>query len=299
MKFIKRFGLLILINALIMVTISVILNVFNVQPYLNHYGINYSSLMIYCLLWGFGGAFISLLLSKFIAKKMMGVQIIDPQKMSSPDEQWLLQTVHRLAQHAGLAKMPEVGVYDSDEMNAFATGPSKSNSMVAVSTGIMRKMNKTELEGVLAHEVAHITNGDMVTMVLIQGIVNAFGMFLSRVIGFFLSTLVDEKKAPVVRLIATIVLDIVFNILGLFVVSYFSRQREFRADKGGAGLAGKDKMVLALQRLKNDMSLPPPPDQQKAIATLQISDRRRSFMYLLSTHPPLDERITRLQYGNG
>lgn len=296
MNFIKRIGLMLLINALIMTTITVLLNVFNVQPYLAYQGINYSSLMIYCLLWGFGGAFISLLLSKFMAKTMMGVKIIDPNQISSPDEQWLVQTVHRLAQHANLPKMPEVGIYNSDEMNAFATGPSKSNSLVAVTTGILRKMNRNELEGVISHEIAHVANGDMVTMVLVQGIVNAFGMFLSRVIGFFLSTLVDEKKAPVVRMISTIVLDIIFNILGLFIVSYFSRLREYRADAGGASLAGKEKMIQALQRLRNEMSLPPP-EEKSPLATLQISDRRRSFTHLLATHPPLEERIARLQQG--
>lgn len=295
MNFIKRFGLIILINALVMVTISIILSVFNVQPYLNAYGINYASLMVYCLLWGFGGAFISLLLSKFMAKTMMGVQIIDPNQMSSPDEQWLVQTVHRLAQHASLPKMPEVGIYQGDDMNAFATGPSKSNSLVAVSTGILRKMNRNELEGVLAHEVAHIANGDMVTMVLIQGIVNAFGMFLSRIAAFALSQVVDEKKAPIVRLIATIVFDILFNFLGMFVVAYFSRRREFRADAGSASLGGKDKMIQALQRLQHEML--PPPEEKSPVATLQISDRRKSFMSALSTHPPLEERIARLQTG--
>lgn len=293
-NFIKRFGLMILINGLVMVTITIILNVFNIQPYLNYKGINYSSLMIYCLLWGFGGAFISLLLSKFMAKKMMGVEIIDPQQMSSPDQQWLLQTVHRLAAAASLPKMPEVGIYNGEEMNAFATGPSKSNSLVAVSSGILSKMNRAELEGVLAHEVAHIANGDMVTMVIIQGIVNAFGMFLSRVVGFFLSTLVDEKKAPIVRMISTIVLDILFNFLGMFVISYFSRQREYRADAGSASLSGKDKMILALQRLKSEMGLPAP-EEKSPVATLQISNRRGSMMSLLSTHPALEDRIARLQ----
>ncbi len=284
---------MIMINALIMVTISILLTVFNVQPYLSQQGINYEGLMIFCLAWGFGGAIISLLLSKFMAKTMMGVRIINPNKMSSPDEQWLVQTVHQIARQANLPKMPEVGIFESPEMNAFATGPSKSNSLVAVTTGIMQKMNKDELEGVLAHEVAHIANGDMVTMVLIQGIVNAFGMFLSRVIGFFLSTLVDEKKAPIVRMISTIVLDIIFNFLGMFVVAYFSRRREFRADAGGAALSGRSKMIQALQRLKQDMAALP--EDKNAMATLQISDRRRSMMSLLSTHPPLEQRIFQLQ----
>lgn len=293
MNFFKRFGFMILVNVLVMVTISIILNVFNVQPYLNAYGLNYTSLMVYCLLWGFAGSFISLLMSKFMAKTMMGVQILNPNERLSSDEQWLIQTVHRLAQNAGLSKMPEVGVYQASEMNAFATGPSRSNSLVAVSTGILQRMNKNELEGVLAHEVAHIANGDMVTMVLIQGVVNAFGMFLSRVIGHILSTLVEEKKAPMVRMIATIILDVVFSILGAIVVSYFSRQREYRADAGGAKLGGREKMVQALQKLQNEFA--PPPEEKSPVATLQISDRRKTMMSLFSTHPPLEERIQRLQ----
>ncbi len=291
--FIKRFGLMIVMNLLVMVTISIILSVFNVQPYLSAAGINYTSLMIYCLLWGFMGSIFSLFLSKFMAKKSMGVQIIDPNAPQSGDQQWLLQTVHRLAQHAGLPKMPEVGIYDSPEMNAFATGPSKSNSLVAVSTGIFSKMNKAELEGVLAHEVAHIANGDMVTMVMVQGVVNAFGMFLSRIIGHFLSTLVEEKNAHVVRMISTLVLDIVFNVLGMFVISYFSRQREFRADAGSASYSGKDKMIAALQKLQHEML--PPPSEKSPLATLQISNRKAGFMNLLSTHPSLEDRIARLQ----
>jgi heat shock protein HtpX len=294
-QFFKRFGFIILINGLIMLTVSVVLTVFNVQPYLSNAGINYSGLMIYCLVWGFGGAFISLLLSKFMAKKMMGVQIVDPNTMNSSDEQWLVQTVHRLARHAGLAKMPEVGIYESPEMNAFATGPSKSNSLVAVSTGIFSRMNKTELEGVLAHEVAHIANGDMVTMVMIQGIVNAFGMFLSRIIGHFLSTLVDEKKAPIVRMISTIALDILFNFLGMFVIAYFSRHREYRADAGAAAYTGKEKMIMALKKLQHEML--PPPDEKSPVATLQISNRKTNILSLLSTHPPLEDRIVRLEQG--
>ncbi len=293
MNFIKRFGLIILINALVMITISIIFTVFNIQPYLNAKGINYSSLMIFCLIWGFGGAFISLLLSKFMAKKMMGVQIIDPNAVLSGDEQWLLQTVHRLSQHASLPKLPEVGIYEGDDMNAFATGPRKSNSLVAVSSGILRKMNRNELEGVLAHEVSHIANGDMVTMVLIQGIVNAFGMFLSRVAAFALSQVVDEKKAPIVRFIATTVFDIIFNFLGMFVVTYFSRRREFRADAGSASLGGKEKMIQALQRLQQEML--PAPSEKSPVATLQISDRRKNWMSALATHPSLEIRIARLQ----
>ncbi len=293
MNFLKRFGFMIMLNLLIMATITIILNVFNIQPYLAVNGISYGSLMIYCLLWGFGGSFISLFLSKFMAKKMMGVQIIDPQQMNGADQMWLVQTVHRLAMHANLPKMPEVGIYEGEEMNAFATGPSKSNSLVAVSSGILNRMSKNELEGVLAHEVAHIANGDMVTMTLVQGMVNAFGMFLARVVGHFLSTLVDEEKAPMVRMIATLILDVIFNFLGMFLVSYVSRQREYRADAGAAGLGGKEKMIAALQKLQNETA--PLLSEKSPVATMQISNRRTGFMALLSTHPDLQDRIDRLK----
>jgi len=293
MNFFKRFGLMLVINLLIMVVITVLLNVFNIHPYLEANGINYQSLMIFCLIYGFAGSFISLFLSKFMAKMAMGVKIIDPQASHGAAETWLLQTVHRLAQTAGLAKMPEVGIYESPEMNAFATGPTRSNSLVAVSTGILQKMNRDELEGVLAHEVAHITNGDMVTMTLIQGMVNAFGMFLSRVVAHLVSTLVDERKAPVVRMVATILLDIIFNILGMFVVAYYSRRREFRADHGGALYGGRSKMIAALQRLQQEHA--PIPVENSAVATLQISNRRKWLFGLLSTHPALEDRIAALQ----
>lgn len=293
MNFLKRFGMIIIVNVLIMITINIVLNVLGVQPYLTQYGINYGSLAAFCLVWGFGGAFISLLLSKFMAKKMMGVKII-PADARESEAQWLIQTVYRLARNANLSKMPEVGVFDSPEMNAFATGPSRSNSLVAVSTGLMNKMNKDEVEGVLAHEIAHVANGDMVTMTLVQGIVNAFGMFLARVVGHILSTQVEEKSAHTVRFVATLILDIVFSILGMFVVSAYSRHREFRADAGAAALGGKDKMIRALQRLQSETA--PIPDEAP-MATFQIADRKSKFLSLLSTHPPLEARIARLQQG--
>ena len=293
MNFIKRFGMIIIVNVLIMITINIVLNVLGVQPYLTQYGINYGSLAAFCLVWGFGGAFISLFLSKIMAKMMMGVKII-PADAREPEAQWIIQTVYRLARNANLSKMPEVGVFDSPEMNAFATGPSRSNSLVAVSTGLMNKMNKDEVEGVLAHEIAHIANGDMVTMTLVQGIVNAFGMFLARVVGHILSTQVEEKSAHTVRWVATLILDILFSILGMFVVSAYSRHREFRADAGAAALGGKDKMIRALQRLQNETA---PVPEEAPMATFQIADRRSKFLSLLSTHPPLEARIARLQQG--
>lgn len=292
MNFIKRFGLIIVVNLLIMVTLNIIINLLGIQPYLTGMGMNYGSLMAFCLVWGMGGAFISLFISKFMAKTMMGVQIIEPDTRD-PEAQWLVQTVYRLARNANLPKMPEVGIYEGMEMNAFATGPSKSNSLVAVSTGLLRQMNKDEVEGVLAHEVAHIANGDMVTMTLVQGVVNAFGMFLARVISNVLASQVEEKNAPMVRMISTLILDIIFNVLGMFVVAYVSRLREYRADAGGAALGGREKMIRALQRLKHELA--PPPEEQSPVATLQISNRKGGFLALLSTHPDLDDRIARLQ----
>ena len=223
----------------------------------------------------------------------MGVQILKETDLRDAEGQWLYQTISRLSNHAGLKKMPEVGIYQSDEMNAFATGPTRSNSLVAVSTGLLRRMNRNEVEGVLAHEIAHIANGDMVTMTLVQGTVNAFGMFLARVVGHLLSTMVDEEKAPMVRMIATLILDIVFNIMGMFLVAWVSRRREYRADAGSAAIGGRDKMIQALQRLQSEMATVPV--EQSPVATMQISNRRGGFLSLLSTHPALEDRIARLK----
>lgn len=296
MNFIKRFGLMICINLLVMLTISILINVLNLRPYIQGAGINYVHLMIFCLIWGFAGSFVSLLLSKFMAKSSMGVKVINPDQPGSQTEQWLLQTVYRLARTAGLTKMPEVGIYNSPDMNAFATGPSRSNSLVAVSSGLLNRMDQPEVEGVLAHEVAHIANGDMVTMVLIQGIVNAFGMFLSRVIASVLTRSDDrDNRGSGSTFMITMLLDMVFSFLGMFVISYFSRVREFRADAGSAAYGGKERMIKALERLQKE-TVPPPPENAK-LATLQISDRRNRFLSLLSTHPPLEDRIAKLRQG--
>ncbi|MFN3697073.1 MAG: protease HtpX [Pseudobdellovibrio sp.] len=292
MNFIKRFGILIVVNLLIMVTINIVLNILGVRPYLISHGINYASLAVFCLIWGMGGAFISLFLSKYMAKMMMGVEIIQENTRDS-DALWLVHTVHRLARFAQLPQMPEVGIYDSPEINAFATGPNRSNSLVAVSTGLLRQMNRDEIEGVLAHEIAHIANGDMVTMTLVQGMVNAFGMFLSRIISHILSSQVEEKNRHIVRWISTMILDIAFNILGMFVIAYVSRLREYRADAGGAKIGGKEKMIRALEKLKKDIS--PTPDEQSPVATMQISNRKSGIIDLLRTHPNLDDRIAKLQ----
>jgi heat shock protein HtpX len=293
MKSFKRIGLFLLTNILIVATISIVTSVLGLQPYLTAQGINYGSLMIFCLIWGFGGAFISLAISRFMAKKMMGVKLIDPSERD-PQLQWLVQTTHRLSQAAGISKMPEVGFYEADELNAFATGPTQNRSLVAVSTGLLNRMNRDEVEGVLAHEVAHIANGDMVTMTLIQGVVNAFVMFFARIIAWSLSQFVDEEKRGIVNFVTVIVFDILLSFLGMMVVAMYSRAREFRADAGGAKLGGRQKMVAALRSLQKNFEIQNP--AEPAMATLKISSGSRGgLMALLSTHPSLDERIRRLE----
>ncbi len=282
----KRIFLFIITNILVMITVSLIVGLLGLNRYLTQFGMNWVALALFCGVWGMAGAFISLAMSRFIAKKAMGVQIIDP---NSGHE--LVLMIAGLCQKAGLP-MPEVGIYDSPEINAFATGPTKSRSLIAVSTGLLRRMNRDEIEGVLAHEVSHILNGDMVTMTLIAGVVNAFAMFLSRVISYFVSLSVKEDAAYLVRIVLTIALDILFSILGSIVVASFSRAREFRADNGGALLAGREKMIAALENLKRNFE---PIDQRAAsLDTLKISGRGR-FIALFSTHPSLEMRIEALK----
>lgn len=292
MTWFKRIGLFLAVNVLVMVTISLILNIFGVKPYLTPYGIDYQSLMIFCLVWGMGGAFISLALSRIMAKWMMGVKIIAPDTNDRVHRNLVLK-VHDFARKAGIEKMPEVGYYEADDLNAFATGPTKNRSLVAVSTGLLQNMSEAELDGVLAHEVAHIANGDMVTMTLIQGVVNAFVMFLARVIGFFASQFVAEDKRNIVQFGVVIAAEIALGILGMIVVSWFSRAREYRADSGGASLSTTNNMIAALKRLKMNQQLPPSEDQP-AIASLKISGKAGGFLKLFSTHPDLDDRIQRL-----
>lgn len=296
----KRIFLFLAVNILVVITLSVILNVLGVQPYLTPYGLNYESLMIFCLIWGMGGAFISLGLSRIMAKWMMGVKVIDPQTRD-PELSSLVQMVHDLARAARLPAMPEVGIYESPEVNAFATGPTRSRSLVAVSTGLLNRMNRDEVQGVLGHEVAHIANGDMVTMTLIQGVVNAFVMFLARAIAYALTMAGRGKdgeegaaSSPLAYYAVQFVLEIVFMILGSIVVAWFSRQREYRADAGGATLAGREQMIQALQGLKRTFEAVDP-TAQPAIQALKISSRPGGIMRLFSTHPALDDRIARLK----
>lgn len=293
MKIAKRVFLFVLTNVLIIATISLVVSLLGLQPYLNTKGINYQSLVIFCIIWGFGGAFISLLLSKIIAKWTMGVKIIDPQ-IQDIHLQRLVGQVYQFSRQAGLTKMPEVGYYESDEINAFATGPTKNNSLVAVSTGLLQKMTENEIKGVLAHEVAHIANGDMVTMTVLQGIINAFVMFIARLIGFFASQFFDDDKKSVVQFGIVILSEILLGFLGMLVVSFFSRHREYRADLGGAQLSSSKDMIAALEKLKLNVMA----EQERgaaAFAIMKISGKKGSWLKWFSTHPDLDDRIAALK----
>ena len=294
----KRIVLFLAVNFLVIVTISILLNVLGIRPYLSAQGIDYGQLMAFCLVWGMGGAFISLALSRIMAKYAMGVQVIDPNT-TNPNGQLLVQTVGRLARSAGIP-MPEVGVYESPDINAFATGPTKARSLVAVSSGLLQRLDRAEAEGVLGHEVTHIANGDMVTMTLLQGVVNAFAMFLARVIAWAIvqgrRSDDDERQGAgsyAMMWMIQMVIEMVLLLLGSLVVMAFSRWREFRADAGGARIAGRENMIHALQALQRDAALA----QQvarPAVQTLRISSPG-GFAMLLRSHPPLEQRIERLQ----
>ncbi|MBM4762897.1 protease HtpX [Bacillus sp. B15-48] len=289
----KRIFYFLLTNVLVLVTISIIFSLIGGANYINAQGgIDFGALLVVSAVIGFSGSFISLAMSRWMAKKMMNVRVIDPDASLTGYERDIVEKVHRLSRAAGLTHMPEVGVYDSPEVNAFATGPSKNRSLVAVSTGLLQEMDDDAVEGVIAHEVAHIANGDMVTMTLLQGVVNTFVVFLARIAAWAVSRFVKEELAPIVHFIAILVFQIAFSILGSLVVFAYSRHREYHADRGGADLAGRDKMVHALQMLKaysNRMQ----GEEQTAISTLKINNKGKSMLF--STHPDLDDRINRLK----
>ena len=293
----KRIFLFMLVNILVVITISIVTSLLGVNHYLTARGINYSALMGFCLVWGFGGAFISLAISRWIAKFSMGIKPIDPSNCSS-EERDLYNLVAQLSQKAGLPAVPEVGIFESEEMNAFATGPSKKRSLVAVSRGLLEKMDKGEVQGVLAHEIAHIANGDMVTMTLLQGVVNAFVMFFARIVAFSLTQFVKDDIRPLVNMLTIIVLEILFSFLGMFVIAWFSRLREYRADEGGARYGGRSNMIGALESLKRAYHVDQEESNNKAapasLAAFQISNKRGWISYL-STHPALEDRIAALK----
>jgi heat shock protein HtpX len=272
------------------VTVPLILRLFGLQP--EQAGINMPFLLIFAAVLGFGGSFISLAISKWMAKRMTGAHVIDTPRNAS--EQWLVDTVRRQAKQAGIG-MPEVAIFDAPDINAFATGMNRDNALVAVSTGLLNAMDRDEAEAVLGHEVSHVANGDMVTLALIQGVVNTFVIVLSRVVGHIVDRVIlknDREGYGIGYWVATIVAEIVLAILASMIVMWFSRQREFRADAGGARLAGRESMVGALQRLAAVSGAPLPGQLQAfGIQSGQITGWRRMFM----SHPPLEERIARLR----
>lgn len=291
----KRIFLFLAVNVLILVTLSFTLNLLGVGGYFSARGIDYRALMTFCLVWGMGGAFISLALSRVMAKWMMGVVLIAPDTRE-PGLAELVRTVHNLAKAAGLPKMPEVGYYPSPEVNAFATGPTRSRALVAVSAGLLDRLDRAQLEGVLSHEIAHVANGDMVTMTLIQGVINAFVMFLARIIAFFIANRGrdSESGSTAPNYLIIFLLEMALSVLGMIVVSAFSRRREYRADEGGARLAGRDKMINALEGLRRTAAYADLTNKE-SLATLKISGKPKGFFSLFATHPPLEERIARLK----
>ncbi len=301
-QFGKRIFLFMLVNILVMLTITIILGLLRVGNYFP--AGHLAGLAVVCLVWGFTGALISLALSRLITKLMMGVKVIPPDT-TDPDLRGLVETVHGLARAAHLPKLPEVGIYESPDVNAFATGPTKSRALVAVSTGLLQRMGSAEVEGVLGHEVTHIANGDMVTMTLIQGVINSLVLFLSRVLAFVVSQALrsrDDRDSGggALQWVLVMVFQIVFSLLGMLVVCAFSRWREFRADAGGARLAGRGNMInalRALQRLHEPAIAAAEAKEHPAFQALKISGPRGGFLALFATHPPLEERIARLEQG--
>src|SRR6185312_13332201 len=289
----KRILLFLLTNLAVMLVLSLILSLLGVGGYIGADGqLQLVPLMIFCLVWGLGGAFISLQMSRWIAKRALGIRLVDG-RTGNPDLDWLHTTVTNLAAQAQLP-MPQVGFYESAEVNAVATGPSKKRSLVAVSAGLLQTMDRREIEAVLGHELGHIANGDMVTMTLLQGVINAFVLFLARIIAFAVRMAVHEKIAWAAGFAVRIALEIVLGILGSLITAWYSRQREFRADAAGAALAGRDSMIAALRRLQTTTQLI---DTSKpALATFKIADKK-SRLSAFSTHPPLEERIAALEAG--
>ncbi|HNQ02068.1 MAG TPA: protease HtpX [Syntrophales bacterium] len=289
----KRIVLFIVTNLAVILILSIVLRLLGVDRILDEQGIalEMTNLLVFAAVFGFGGAFVSLALSKWTALRMTGARVIT--QPANETEAWLVNTVKRQATAAGIG-MPDVAVYDSPDPNAFATGMRRNSALVAVSTGLLRSMSRGEVEAVLGHEVSHVANGDMVTLALIQGVVNTFVMFFSRVVGHFVDRVVfkTERGHGPAFFVTTIVAQLVFGILASVVVMWFSRQREFRADAGSADLEGGDKMIAALKRLQKTVQQPHLPDQMAAfgISGSPGSGIRRLFM----THPPLEERIEAL-----
>ena len=297
----KRIFLFLATNMAIMVVLSIFLWVLSLffpgigQTLNADGGMNMSAVLVMAAVFGMGGSFISLAISKWSAKRMTGAQVID--QPSNDTERWLMQTVKLQAQRAGIG-MPEVAIFDSPDMNAFATGMNRNNALVAVSTGLLRNMQRAEVEAVVGHEITHVANGDMITLTLIQGVVNTFVIVLSRVVGHFVDRVVfkTERGYGPAFYITSIVAQVVLGVLASVIVMWFSRQREFRADSGGAKLAGTSGMIGALERLKAGVDQPHLPQQMAAFG---ISGGSQGLSRLFMSHPPLDERIAALKAHGG
>ena len=290
----NRIFLFLATNIAVLVLISIVFHIFGFEGILARNGVqlNYNALLVMSAVIGFGGSFISLAMSKWTAKRAMGVEVIE--KPRNQTEQWLMSVVERHARQAGIG-MPEVGVFQSDQPNAFATGMSRNNALVAVSTGLLHHMNADEAEAVLGHEVTHVANGDMVTMGLLQGVINTFVIFLSRVIGFFVDRVIlkNERGLGIGYFLTSIFAQIFLSIFATMIVMWFSRRREYRADAGGASLAGKQKMIAALRRLQN---VNEPEDLPGEFSAFGISGGRTTgIKSLFMSHPPLEDRIARLE----
>ncbi|HCH51585.1 MAG TPA: protease HtpX [Proteus sp.] len=286
-----RIALFLLTNLAVMFVFGIILSLTGIQ------GRSVQGLMIMAGLFGFGGAFISLLMSKWMALRSVGGQVIE--NPTSEVERWLLNTVKRQSEQVGI-KMPQVAIYDAPDINAFATGARRDASLVAVSTGLLASMSRDEAEAVIAHEISHVANGDMITMTLLQGVVNTFVIFISRIIAQFVANFIsndDESESsngnPWVYMGVSMVLEIVFGILASIITMWFSRYREFHADAGSAKLVGREKMIAALQRLKTSYE----PQEESSMMAFCINGRNKSFSELFLSHPPLDKRIEALRSG--
>ena len=291
----KRVFYFLVTNLAIVLVLSITMRLLGVEPFLNANGLNLNSLLIFASIMGFGGAFISLAISKWSAKQMSGAVTIENPK--TPDEIWLMNIVKKQSQVVGI-QMPEVAIFNSPVVNAFATGMSRDSSLVAVSSGLLEMMTKDEAEAVIGHEISHIANGDMVTLTLIQGVVNTFVLFFSRVIGYTVDKVIFKTREGTgpAFFITMIISELLLGVLASIVVMWFSRQREYRADLGGGQLAGKQKMIAALKRLKAQYESSALP---KSIAALGISgEQGMGLKELFSTHPSLDDRIARLQQNS-
>jgi len=292
-----RIGLFLATNLAVLIVASITLNLLGVGSYLEQQGggLNLTNLLIFCAVFGFGGSFVSLFLSKFMAKRGTRTQII--QQPGNAEERWLLETVADLSQRAGI-KMPEVGIFPAQESNAFATGWNRNDALVAVSAGLMHRFSRDEVRAVLAHEIGHVANGDMVTLSLMQGVVNTFVMFFARIIGHTVDRVVfkNEHGHGLAFYAVTLVAEMVLAVLASIIVMKFSRYREFRADQAGANLAGKRAMIHALQRLQMEVEAKVPSSMPDSIYAFGISGGfKQRLSKLFASHPPLQERITALQ----